>query len=292
MGASVKYRGRIATASDIEFVRRIVAAHPQASRRELSKRLCEAWAWTQANGQLCDLLCRGFMLALYRRGLIDLPPVRQRSLNPIALHRKPAPVLVDQRPLRTHVGAVVPLEFLQVRRRPEEPVFNGLLESYHYLGYTQPVGEHLKYLVYARDLLVACLSWSSAPRHLGPRDRFIGWSAEARLRNIRFVAYNSRFLILPGVQVEHLASHLLARMARLLPADWERYYGHPLYFLETFIDPGRFRGTCYRAANWHWLGRTTGRGHNAVSKRPTRPIKEVLGYPLTPRFRERLGALS
>jgi hypothetical protein len=292
MGASMKYRGRIVTSSDIEFIREVVAAHPLSSRRKLSQHLCEAWGWVQPNGQPCDMLCRGLMLELHRRGDIELPPARQRPLNPLALHRKPAPAFVDQPPLRTSLAALGPLEFLQVRRRPEEPIFNGLLETYHYLGYTQPVGEHLKYLVYAQDVPVACLTWSSAPRWLGPRDRFIGWSAEARLRNIRFVAYNSRFLILPWIQVEHLASHLLGRMARMLSKEWEGLYGHPLYYLETFVDPGRFRGTCYRAANWRFLGRTTGRGNNAVSMRPTRPIKEILGYPLSPRFRERMGAVS
>jgi hypothetical protein len=152
------------------------------------------------------------------------------------------------------------------------------------------VGEHLKYLVFAQGgRPVACSAWSSSPRHLGCRDRYIGWSASARRRNIRFLAYNTRFLILPWVAVPHLASHLLGRMARQLSADWERLYGHPLYFLETFVDPQRFRGTCYRAANWVTLGRTTGRGKDDHTHRPNRPIKEVLGYALTPRFRALLS---
>ena len=147
-------------------------------------------------------------------------------------------------------------------------LFNGLLAQYHYLGYQQPVGAHLKYLVWGAGRPLACVAWASAPRHLGPRDRFIGWSADARRRNLRFLAYNTRFLILPWVAVPHLASHVLGRMAALVPADWQRLYGHPLYFLETFIDPARFRGTCYRAANWRVLGRTTGRGHHAPTMRP------------------------
>ena len=182
-----------------------------------------------------------------------------------------------------------PIEFGAVRRSGDEPLFNSLIEQHHYLGYEQPVGEHLKYLVWAQGRPVACLAWSSAPRHLGSRDRFIGWSAEARRRNIRFLAYNTRFLILPWVQVEHLASHILGRMAKRLSEDWERIYGHPIYFLETFIDPERFRGTCYRAANWVVLGRTTGRGKNCPTKRPNRSIKDVLGYPLVPHFRELLA---
>ena len=157
----------------------------------------------------------------------------------------------------------------------------------HYVS--EPVGEHAKYLVYAAGRPIACLAWSSAPRHLGSRDRFIGWSAEARRRNIRFIAYNTRFLILPWVAVPHLASHILGRMAKVLPRDWEKMYGHPIYFLETFIDPQRFRGTSYLAANWIVMGRTTGRGKASNSHRPNRPIKEVLAYPLTKRFRQLMG---
>jgi len=135
------------------------------------------------------------------------------------------------------------------------------------------------------------LAWSSAPRHLGSRDRYIGWSAEARRRNIRYIAYNTRFLILPWVQVPHLASHILRRVANRLSGDWEQMYGHSVYFAETFIDPGRFRGTCYRASNWKLLGLTTGRGKDSNSKRPNRSIKEVLGYPIHPKFRDLLSQI-
>jgi hypothetical protein len=138
---------------------------------------------------------------------------------------------------------------------------------------------------------MACLAFSSAPRHLGSRDRFIGWSAAARRKNIGLLAYNSRFLVLPWVRIPHLASHLLGRVARQVSRDWEQLYGHPVHFLETFVDPARFRGTCYRAANWVSLGLTTGRGKDAPTHKPTRAVKEVLGYPLCADFRKRLGAL-
>jgi len=182
-----------------------------------------------------------------------------------------------------------PLEVRQVRRTPEEALFNSLLQEHHYLGYTQPVGEHLKYVVFAQGRPIACLAWSSAPRHLGSRDRFIGWSAQARLKNIRLLAYNTRFLILPWISVAHLASHILGRMARMLSADWQRIYAHPIYFVETFIDPQRFRGTCYRAANWQVLGETTGRGKDAPTRAVNRSIKQVLGYALVKDFRQRLS---
>lgn len=259
------------------------------SRRRLSAQLCEAWQWKQANGALCDMVCRGLLLMLHRAGEIELPAVRQVSLNPFVQREKPQPVLIDQTPLTGALASIRPLSFQQVRRTTDEGLFNSLMEQHHYLGYEQPVGEHLKYLVRANGRPIGCMAWSSAPRHLGSRDRHIGWSAEARRRNIRFVAYNTRFLILPWVGVPHLASHILGRIAGSLSNDWEQLYDHPVYFAETFIDPARFRGTCYHAANWKLLGLTTGRGKNSTSKRPNRSIKEILGYPLNPRFRELLS---
>src|SRR5881396_438780 len=296
METKLSYRGRIITDADIVFIRNLITEHPTASRRALSMKLCAAWNWVQPNGALRDMVCRGLMLELHRAGHIELPPVRWTMKNPLARRtaqrKKPTPWLVDTTPLRTSLDQVRPLEFRQVRRTWEEPLFNHLIERYHYLAYTQPVGEHLKYVVYALGRPIACLAWSSAPRHLGPRDRFIGWSAEARRRNIRFIAYNTRFLIPPWIQVPHLASHILGRMPLVLSRDWARIYGHPIYFLETFIDPARSRGTCYRAANWIPLGLTTGRGKDSQSKKPNRSIKEVLGYPVWKRFRELLGDIG
>jgi Domain of unknown function (DUF4338) len=235
------------------------------------------------------MVCRGLMLHLHRAGLIELPLVRRQPANPLAKRRKPAAVEVDTSPLQGRLAEIQPLEFRSVRRTPEERLFNSLLEQYHYLNYKQPVGENLKFLVYGGARPIACFAWSSSAHYLGCRDRFLGWSDEARRKNIHLLAYNPRFLLLPWVRIRFLASHLLARMTGLLSAEWERVYGHRIYFVETFIDPERFRGTCYRAANWIVLGRTTGRGKNAWSKRPNRPIKEVLGYPLTPHFRELLA---
>ena len=288
MASSWSFRQRAVTESDVAFIRKLVGEHPTASRRALSKKICEAWNWVQPNGTLRDMVCRGLMLHLHRQGLIELPPVSYVRRNPLVERRRPALIQVDPTVLNTTLGEIRPLEFRQVRRTPEESLFNSLLDQNHYLNYTQPVGEHLKYLVYARGRPIACLAWSSSPRHLGSRDRFIGWSMQARRANIRFLAYNSRFLILPWVQVDHLASHILSCIAKLISRDWERLYGHPIYFLETFVDPDRFRGTCYRAANWVALGLTTGRGKNDQTHRPNRSIKVVLGYPLTRRFRQLL----
>ena len=292
MSPILKYRGRTVTDADVTFIRQLIGDHPTLSRWALSKELCKAWNWVQPNGQPRDMVCRGLMLALHRAGHIELPSKRLTPVNPLAKRPRSAVVEVDRHPLRGRLNELQPLSFEPVRRTPQEPLFNSLIEQHHYLGYTQPVGEHIKYLVHAHGRPIACLAWSSAPRHLGCRDRFIGWTPEARRSNIGAVAYNLRFLILPWVEVPHLASHILGRMARRVPQDWLRCYGHPVYFLETFVDPQRFRGTCYLAANWRVLGRTTGRGKDDQTHRPNRSIKEVLGYPLRRDFRELLGRLS
>jgi hypothetical protein len=296
MDVMLRHRGRLVTAADIGTIRALIARHPGASRRQLSKRLCEAWSWRQANGALRDMVCRGLMLTLARAGHIELPAHRCRPPNNVIAHRRPAAtpgvtIELDRTPVVARLDAVGPLVIRQVRRTGDERLCDELIAAHHYLGYTRPVGEHLKYVVWsACGRPLACLAWSSAPRHLAPRDRFIGWSPETRRRNLRYLAYNTRFLILPWVEVAHLASHVLGRIARSIARDWHGLYGHPVYYLETFVDPGRYRGTCYRAANWLWLGATTGRGKDAPTRRANRPIKEVLGYPLTPSFRARLEA--
>jgi hypothetical protein len=281
----------VVTNDDVTSIRQLIAENPGVSRRRLSEKLCEVWQWKQANGALRDMVCRGLLLMLHRAGEIELPPIRFKTLNPFVLRVTPAPMLIDTTPIASALKELRPIELQQVRRTGDEPLFNSLMEQHHYLKYEQPVGEHLKYLAWAQGRPIACLAWSSAPRHLGSRDRYIGWSAEARRRNIRYIAYNTRFLILPWVRVPHLASHILGRMAAVLSDDWQRMYSHPIYFAETFIDPGRFRGTCYRAANWQLLGLTTGRGKNDQTNKPNRPIKEILGLALTRRFREYLSQL-
>lgn len=286
MAVALEYRGRRVSDSEVVFIRELIATHPQASRRALSKKLCAAWGWVQPNGSLRDMVCRGLMLELHRAGHIELPAVRMVPPNPLVRRQRPLHVNIERTPIVGTIQELDALRICQVRRTAPEVLFNGLIEQHHYLGYVQPVGEQLKYLVYAGERPLACFAWSSAPRHLEPRDRFIGWSAAVRRQNIRFVAYNTRFLILPWVQVRHLASHLLARMVRLVSADWERLYGHPVHFAETFVDPERFAGTCYRAANWVLLGRTTGRGKDDLTHRANRSLKDVYGYPLHRRFRE------
>jgi len=289
MAVPYSYRGRVVTEEDIVFLRHFIAENPDLSRRKLSARVCEAWDWRQPNGALRDMVCRGLLLMLHRASEVELPDVRFVPRNPLIDRERPSPMLIDTTPMIATVNELRPVEVEQVRRTGDEPLFNSLIEHHHYLGYEQPVGEHLKYLIWSKGRPIACMAWSSAPRHLASRDRFIGWTQEARKRNIRFIVYNTRFLILPWVQAPHLASHILSRVTTMLSEDWARMYGHPIWFAETFIDPERFRGTCYRAANWVLLGRTTGRGKDDLTHRQNRSIKEVYGLPLTRKFRELLS---
>ncbi len=293
METLLRYRGRNITGGDAAFMRKLIEENPSLSRRALSKILCEAWNWRQPNGSLRDMVARGLMLELDRAGHIELPPRRFKPRNPLAERAKPDRLLpLEWKPIEARVAEVRPLEFRQVRRTGEEALFNSLIETHHYLGYTQPVGEHLKYMIYAQGTPVACMAWSSAPRHIAPRDRFIGWTQSERQRNIHLVSYNTRFLILPWAGVPHLASHILGQIARRISRDWEALYCHPIYYLETFVDTERFRGTCYRAANWQYLGKTTGRGKDDQTKKANRSLKDILGYPLSGRFREHLSGVQ
>jgi len=178
------------------------------------------------------------------------------------------------------------LEFIQVRRSASEKLFNSLVEKYHYLGYTQPVGEHLKYMVFAGERPLACIAFSSAPRHIGPRDKFIGWNISERKQNINLICYNIRFLILPWVHVSCLASCVLGKISKIISRDWQKMYNHPVYYIETFVDKNLFAGTCYKAANFIYLGDTKGLGKDSKNKIQNRTIKAIYGYPLTKGFRK------
>lgn len=283
------YRNRRITGADISFIRGLIAKDIHASRRALSQQLCLAWDWTQPNGQLKDMIARGLLLYLERQGAITLPPRKRTPHNPFLDRKPPAVTGVDTSTIEGPLRDLFPITLRQVRRTPLEKLCNSLIHRFHYLGYTQPVGEHLKYLAFSKDRPLACIALSSAVRHLGARDRFLGWTAAIRQKNRHLLAYNTRFLVLPWVRVPHLASHLLAQCTRRLSRDWETLYQHPVFWVETFVDRERFQGTCYRAANWIFLGQTTGRGKWDHTYKPNRPRKDIFGYPLVDKFRERLG---
>ena len=284
-----RYRGRNITQSDIAVVRQIIAAYPDASRRFISKEVCRTWGWRQANGTLKDMVCRSLLLLLQSKGLIELPPPKCKLPNPLANRKKPIRVAVDQTPIECTIDELSPIDLKQVRRTRFEKLFNSLISEHHYLGYTQPVGEHLKYIAFSNSRPLACLAFSSAPWYIGARDRFIGWSPETRQNNLHLIINNTRFLVLPWVRVSHLASHLLALSRRRVSLDWESVYNHPVLLLETFVDTERYKGTCYKADNWIYCGKTTGRGKLSTSAKPTLSKKAVYVYPLTKNFRDRLN---
>lgn len=174
MPVEYRYRGRNISRNEILFLRQFIADHPDLSRYALSCKLCELWQWKQANGALRDMVCRGLLLVLHRAGEIELPPARRPSQNRPEGRERPEPVVPDNAPVRGPLHELMPLEFQQTRRTPQESLFNSLMEQYHYLRYEQPVGEHLKYLVCAKGQAIACLVWSSAVRHLASRDRLSG----------------------------------------------------------------------------------------------------------------------
>jgi len=288
MEIGIKYRGRAATTEDIEIINGLIKKNPSISRCALSVKFCQSTGWVQPNGTPKDMVARGYMLALYRAGYISLPEKKHSPPNPLALRKKPCLVDIDKTEVNTNLKEVAPLEFIQVRRTSREKLFNSLIQGYHYLGYVQPVGEHLKYIVYAAARPVACLAFSSAPRHIGPRDAFIGWDSQKRKTNICLICYNTRFLILPWVRVPYLASHILARISKIISNDWIKIYNHRVYYIETFVDKNKFAGTCYKAANWRYLGDTKGLGKDSKSKIPNRSVKAIYGYPLSKNFRKAL----
>jgi len=288
----LSYRGRVVSDADIVAINKLITDYPHDSRRSLSVRLCSIWGWTQPNGYPRDMVCRGLMLALHRAGHITLPPPRHVSAGRRSVVGVRRTAEVDATPFNATVKQIQPLRIMQVRRTPDEKLYADLVAHYHYLGYTQPVGEHLKYVVFYNQRPIACCAFSSSPRHIGSRDRFIGWDPATRRANIHLIAYNTRYLILPWVTIRHLASHLLSRIAQRISDDWQTIYRHPLYLLETFVDTERFAGTCYKAANWTYLGLTTGRGKNDQTNRVNRSIKAIWAYPLRKDFRKRLIHVS
>ena len=282
-------QGRTVTAEDIRRIRQLLVDHPDWHRTRLSQELCRLWDWTNAKGAYKDMAARAVLRKLDARGLIALPPP-VRSANNAYRHRKTVAIALEQTPLTGKLTELTPVRVLPVANDAQAQLFRGLLQTHHYLGYSGPVGEHLRYLAWDRhDRPLGGLLFGAAAWRLACRDQFIGWRGTERAQGLSRIANNMRFLILPWVRVAHLASHLLGQASRRLSSDWQHHYGHPIALLETFVDTTRFRGTCYRAANWIHVGQTTGRSRNDRPGRPPVPVKAVWLYPLQSAFRAHLG---
>jgi len=281
-------QGRPVSAEDVALVRELIGAHPDWHRTRLSRELCEVWNWTDETGRRKDMACRTLLLKLERRGLIELPHRRGPSVN----HRRGRafqPVAHETAPIEGSLRDLLPVRLVPADSGPDRQLWQTLLQAYHYLGFSTRVGKSVSYLaVDGTGRPVACLLFGAAAWKTAGRDRFIGWSAAQRVANLHKVANNMRFLIPPWVRVPHLASHVLGLALRQLAGDWQKRYGHRVFLAETFVDLSRFRGTCYRAANWLPVGETTGRSRNDVRHRLSVPAKAVYVRPLCRDFRARL----
>ena len=279
-------RNRMITSQVLDQIQRTIDSHWEEGRSEISHILCNMWDWRQANGRLKEMACRDLLLRLQRMDLIVLPP-RKRSNNNC---KKNLSFLFD---VNTHsitgrIDTFTQIDFELATTTTKRRLWNSLVDRHHYLGCKHIVGASLKYLIYLDGQLACLLGWGSAAWKVGCRDHFIGWSHEKRTQRLNGIANNTRFLILPWIRVQHLASKVLSISARLLAKDWEERFQEELLLLETFVDRSRFRGTCYKAANWQYLGNTKGSGKKGASYHHHGVIKSVFVYPLRHDFRRKL----
>jgi hypothetical protein len=274
-------RGRHIGPDDLHCIRAMISGHWSSGRTTISRHLCEQWNWRQPNGQLKDMACRSLLLTLESKGEIELPPRLKESFR--APRRTDRQVFcVDSSPLEEAINQFSSLTIQMVRQTPDEALWDQLVNTHHYLGRPWIVGSYLD------GRLVACLGWGSAAWKVACRDTMLGWDDQTRQANLHQVVNNVRFLILPWVRIPHLASKALAANLRVLAADWQRFYAHPIVLAETFVDTERFQGTCYRAANWARIGETKGRGKYDRENRFAASVKAVYLYPLRRDYRERL----
>jgi hypothetical protein len=284
----LRYRNREIRAADLDSLRLLLAQHGQVGRKAFPRMVCQAWGWRQANGALSECACRDLLLHLEQRGDIVLParrhaPACRRQLPVLPLDLIPL-VGLDVHDPQADLDQVV----VRPIAREERLGWRLFMARYHYLGYRAPIGEHLLYAAVLDEELVALLGWAAAALHAPLRERYIGWDQQTKRQRLHLVVNNVRFLVLPWVRVHNLASKVLAANLRRLSADWEQRYGHPVYLAETFVDSTRFRGTCYRAANWMYLGQTAGRSKQGNAYVRTGTPKALYVFPLHSKARQRL----
>ena len=282
-----RYRTRELTGQDIEDIRQTVALHNGKGRSHISRVLCKQWDWVQPNGEYKEYAARDLLLRLEEAGHIQLPP-RLRPKNNLKRKSFAQIPFFNQTPLSGSVGEFSGLKIVPVDGS-DDYLWGYLLHHYHYLGLPGLVGEHIRYLVYLNDQVVACLAWASAAFKVKSRDDIIGWDAVTRRRRFHLVANNARFLVLPWVRVKHLASKILSLSCRRLSDDWQQRYRHPVFLAETFVDTARFAGTCYKAANWRYAGHTSGSAKKGNSYQHHGQSKAVYLYPLARHFEKELA---
>lgn len=285
----ITIRNRVITNSELETIRRTIAREWDSGRSAISQLLCERWNWRQANGQLKGMACRELLLRLERLGYIELPPRLNEKNNIIKLIALPECYqLPNVQPITGRVDSFKNLRLELINDKKQVELWNSLIDNYHYLGYKHIVGNCLKYFVHLDGQLICCIAWGSSAWKVSCRDQFIGWSTEQRKKNLGGIINNVRFLIFPWVKVKHLASKILAISCRQLPIDWKHVFNEEPLLAETFVDSSKFQGTSYRAANWRYIGDTSGSGKKGTSYHHHGIIKSVFVYPLTVDFQKRL----
>ena len=280
----MRYSGRHFSALDREVIRTLIAEHPTANRAGLSRLVCTALDWRRADGRLKDMSCRVVMLRMYRDGLIELPSPQNTNHNGRPYRRRTPQADPELFAVTGCAGALVDLRLELVTERRQSHLWNEYIDRYHYLGYQPLPGAQLRYLARANEQVLALLGFGAAAWKTAPRERFIGWTTEQRKRHLQLVVNNARFLILPWVECRNLASKLLGMATRRLADDWQQRYRYRPVLIET----PRFLGTCYKAANWTYLGETQGRGKLDVAHRAQLPKKAIWIRPLTKHFRRQL----
>jgi hypothetical protein len=286
---AIKVQGRILSKADVTFVVSLIQAEPTWSRWRLSREISTHWNWRNGSGQLKDMACRSMLLKLEKQGYITLPKRRRIPINRM-LHKKQPILEHDQTPIVCSLKEIQPIRVVSTwQEKKYDDIFCSLLSQHHYKGYKGVVGENMKYVVLDRyNRIVSCLLFGSSAWSVASRDRFLGWDTASREDNLYLTTNNMRFLIPHWIQVPHLASHILGTVSRQISSDWLERYGHPIYMLETFVERERFRGTCYKASNWIYTGRTKGRSRNDRYSRINVSIKDVYVYPLIKDFKDKL----
>jgi hypothetical protein len=284
--------GRRVGPEEIRHARQVVRMCSGLSRQELALTLCEHWGWVGATGKPQTRACWKVLERLEKEGLLELPAKRgpggAGTGHAVGFEAAVEEATSSGPLVQATLSAVRPVGLERVGGREETALWNGFVERYHFLGYKRPFGCSLRYFITSSRGRLGCLLVAGGARALRCRDEWIGWTAQQRLSNLPYLVNNSRFLLFPWVQVPHLASHVLGQLARQLRADWQQRWNYRPVLLETFVDPARHRGVCYRAAGWTVLGETTGsglrlRGHSYRTNR-----KLILVRPLVDDFRERL----
>jgi len=287
MNLTLCIQSRELTGSDITWIEGLITKNPNWSRYKLSGEICQHWDWENANGQMKDIACRSLLRKLDELGYISLPKPRMISPNRYR-HGPIRRVEHDKLPIVCSLRELRPIRCVPVESE-DRALVECFLSEYHYLGYRQPVGENLKYLISdCDDRPLGCFLFGSAAWRCQAREQFIGWSERAHRTWLQSLTNNHRFLILPWVEVRNLASHVLSMVCGRLSTDWQQKYGHPIFMVETFVEQDRFTGACYRAANWVKLGLTKGRSRNDRHKSLQVPIKEVYIYTLHRQAKELL----